>query len=216
MNIGESKTLSPSILPNKVLAGQPTWTSSRPSDVAIDSYTMYSCTIKAMKSFSGYALVQCVYRYRELDPVTGRYIYQTSAPINYHVFVSGQEPTSIVIQPTDIVMTFGSIKQMNVTVSPSTANQKVTWTTTDRMVATVNDDNVLGANGYGTAVVTATTSNGLTASCNVTVKKDGNNSGNSDNSGQNNTNYDELDYYYQISKKRMNALRNKAIQQHVK
>ena len=108
---------------------------------------------------------------------------------------------------------------MSVTVSPSTANQTVTWTTTDRTVATVNDANILGANGYGTAVVTATTSNGLTASCTVTVKKNGDNSGNndnSDNSGQNNTNYDELDYYFQIAKKRMNALRSIAIQQHKK
>lgn len=223
MNIGENTTLRPSDLSSKTLAGQPSWTSSRPNDVVVESVTMYSCTIKAKKSFSGYALVQCVYYYRELDPYDPDHIHQRKGNINYHVFVSEQNPTSITIYPTDIVMAFGSTKQMSVTVSPSTANQTVTWTTTDRTVATVNDANILGANGYGTAVVTATTSNGLTASCTVTVKKDGDNGGNngsnndnSDNGGQNNTNYDELDYYFQIAKKRMNALRNIAIQQHKK
>ena len=52
MKVGDTKTLSPSVLPTKVLAGQPAWTSSRPSDVKIVSTTMYSCTIEAVKSFS--------------------------------------------------------------------------------------------------------------------------------------------------------------------
>lgn len=169
MNIGENTTLHPSDLSSKTLAGQPSWTSSRPDDVVVESVTMYSCTIKAKKSFSGYALVQCVYYYRELDPYDPDHIHQRKGNINYHVFVSEQNPTSITVYPADIVMDFGSTKQMSVTVSPSTANQTVTWTTTDRTVATVNDANILGANGYGTAIVTATTSNGLSASCKVNV-----------------------------------------------
>ena len=167
MNIGENTTLRPSDLSSKTLAGQPSWTSSRPDDVVVESVTMYSCTIKAKKSFSGYALVQCVYYYRELDPYDPDHIHQRKGNINYHVFTASFVPFII----------------------------------------------------HGTAVVTATTSNGLTASCTVTVKKNGDNSGNndnSDNSGQNNTNYDELDYYFQIAKKRMNALRSIAIQQHKK
>lgn len=169
MSIGDTKTLSPSILPSKVLAGQPAWTSSRPTDVSIESFTMYSCTIKAKNSFSGYARIQCVYRYRELDPVTGRYIYQRAEPINYNVFVSEQQPTSIIISPTEITMEYGATKQMSVSVLPASANQKVTWTTTNPSVATVNEFNVLGACGYGSATVTATTKNGLKATCKVLV-----------------------------------------------
>lgn len=75
MKVGDTKTLSPSVLPTKVLAGQPAWTSSRPSDVKITSTTMYSCTIEAVNSFSGYATIHCLYYYRELDPTTGKYIY---------------------------------------------------------------------------------------------------------------------------------------------
>lgn len=217
MKVGDTKTLSPSVLPTKVLAGQPAWTSSRPSDVKIISTTMYSCTIEAVKSFSGYATIHCLYYYRELDPTTGRYIYQRSGYVDYNVFVEKTEIKSIEISPTSIELNYGETYRMNVTILPSNANQDVTWSSSNSSVAFVNSSNILGANGYGTAVVTATASNGLSASCTVTVKKNGNGSGssggNNGNNTQNNTNYDEVDYYFQISKKRMEALRNKAIQQ---
>lgn len=220
MKVGDTKMLSPSVLPTKVLAGQPAWTSSRPSDVKIVSTTMYSCTIEAVKSFSGYATIHCLYYYRELDPTTGQYIYQRSGYVDYNVFVEETEIKSIEISPPSIELNYGETYRMNVTILPSNANQDVTWSSSNSSVAFVNSSNILGANGYGTAVVTATASNGLSASCTVTVKKNGNGSGNSgDNNGdntQNNTNYDEVDYYFQISKKRMEALRNKAIQQHNK
>ena len=136
------------------------------------------------------------------------------------MFVEETEIKSIEISPPSIELNYGETYRMNVTILPSNANQDVTWSSSNSSVAFVNSSNILGANGYGTAVVTATASNGLSASCTVTVKKNGNGSGNSgDNNGdntQNNTNYDEVDYYFQISKKRMEALRNKAIQQHNK
>lgn len=218
MKVGDTKTLSPSVLQTKVLAGQPAWTSSRPDDVKIVSTTMYSCTIEAVKSFSGYALIHCLYYYRELDPTTGQYIYQRSGSVDYNVFVEETEVKSIEIRPTSIELNYGETYSMNVTILPSDANQDVTWSSSNPSVASVNSSNILGANGYGTAVVTATTGNGLSASCTVTVKNDGNSNGNSGNNNgdntQNVTNYDNVDYYYQISKKRMAALRNKAIQQH--
>lgn len=217
LKIGDRKTLSPSILQQKVLAGQPSWTSTRPNDVKIVSTTMYSCTIEAVNSFTGYATLHCLYYYRELDPITGQYIYQRSGYVDYHVFVKEEEIKSIEISPTNIELNYGDTHKMHVTVYPSNANQNITWSSSNQSVAFVNSNNILGANGYGTAIVTATTSNGLTASCTVTVKKSGNDNDNNnnddDNSEQNNINYDELDYYLQISKKRMNALRNKAVQQ---
>lgn len=214
MKVGDTKTLSPSVLPTKVLAGQPAWTSSRPNDVKIVSTTMYSCKIEAVNSFSGYATIHCLYYYRELDPTTGQYIYQRSGYVDYNVFVEKTEIKSIEISPTSIELNYGDTHKMVVTILPSNANQDITWSSSNQSVAFVNSSNILGANGYGTAIVTATTSNGLSASCTVIVKKNGDDSGNnSGNNMQNNTNYNELDYYFQISKKRMDALRNKAIQQ---
>ena len=169
MGIGETRTLAPAELPSKVLAGQPAWTSSRPGDVQVVSSDMYTCTIKALKSFSGYALVQCRYYYRELDPVSGQYIYQRQGYVNYNVFVEGSEPRSITIYPTSVTMDLGDILTMQVTVLPADADQTVTWTTTDFSVANVNTAGILGASNNGTATVTATTVNGLRASCVVTV-----------------------------------------------
>ncbi|WP_304196628.1 Ig-like domain-containing protein [Phocaeicola plebeius] len=169
MQVGEKKTLTPYELSGKVLAGQPAWTSSRPSDVRIVSTTMTSCTIEAINAFSGYANVHCLYYYRELDPVTGQYIYQRSGYVDYDVFVEGIEPQSIEISPKEITLEYGEIKTMQVNIFPQKANQKITWSSTNSKIAYVNDLNVLGANGYGTAVVTATTVNGLSASCTVTV-----------------------------------------------
>lgn len=223
MKVGDTRTLSPSVLSTKVLAGQPAWTSSRPNDVKIVSTTMYSATIEAANSFSGYATIHCLYYYRELDPVSGKYIYQGSGYVDYNVLVEGATIKSIEISPTNIELDYGETHRMDVTILPSNASQEVTWTSSNPLVAFVNSINILGANGYGTAIVTATTSNGLSASCSVTVKKKENNSDNNNSGGINNgdntqinTNYDEVDYYYNIAKKRMNALRSKAVQQHNK
>ena len=49
---------------------------------------------------------------------------------------------------------------------------KVTWTSSDESVAVVDDTGTVSAVGAGAAVVTATSENGLTASCSVTVLKD--------------------------------------------
>lgn len=220
MKVGDTKMLSPSVLSTKVLAGQPAWTSSRPNDVKIVSTTMFSCTIEAVKSFTGYATIHCLYYYRELDPVSGEYIYQRSGYVDYIVYVEEIEIKSVEISPTNIELVEGETYSMNVAILPSNANQKVTWSSSKSSVASVNSNNVLKANGYGTAVVTATANNGLSASCSVKVKKNesdsGNNVDNNNDNTQSNTNYDEVNYYYHVSKKRIDALRNKAIQQHNK
>lgn len=175
MSVGETRKLAPSVLPTQVLAGQPAWTSSRPYDVEIVSTDMYTCTIKARRSFSGYALVHCLYYYRRLDP-SGHYIGQGSGYVDYHVFVSGgssggAEPKKMWINPTEITLNVGTSYGIAVYVSPSGADESVTWSSSNSSVATVNSMNVLGAHRVGTAVVTATTVNGLQASCHVTVKE---------------------------------------------
>lgn len=222
MKVGETKTFTPYQLQTVSLKASQ-WTSSRPYDVEIISSTNFSCTVKATKSFSGApAIIHCKYYYLELDPVTGRYPYERTGYVDYKVYVEEEEIRSIQISPTNIELDFGEIHEMKVTITPSTANQTVTWSSSNPSVATVNNHNILGACGYGTAVVTATASNGLKASCQVTVKKQDNNSSNNNNNNDNNNNnnnnsgqsssYNELDYYYQISKKRMTELRNKMVQ----
>ncbi len=79
-------------------------------------------------------------------------------------------PTSININPTSLVMTKGRKSgAISANVGPSNASNKtVSWTTNNSAVATVNNGVVTAVN-EGTAVITAKTSNGKTASCTVTV-----------------------------------------------
>lgn len=63
--------------------------------------------------------------------------------------------------------------QLTATVSPKSAtNKKVTWTSSDKSVATVNSSGKITAKSVGTAVITCTTKDGnYKASCIVTVSK---------------------------------------------
>lgn len=180
MTVGETKKLSPTELTSKVIQGKPAWTSSRPYDVEIIQTDMYTATIKAVKSFSGYATIHCLYYFQELHPTNGTIIAQRSGYIDYNVFVDGgsnkKEPTSISISPSTVNISYGTTKELTITITPSDADQTVTWDTSDRSVTFVNIVNgkhILGGNGHGTAIVTATTTNGLKASCTVTVGNNG-------------------------------------------
>ena len=48
-------------------------------------------------------------------------------------------------------------------------SEAITWTTTDDSVATVSENGYVTAVGTGVATITATSANGLTASCVITV-----------------------------------------------
>ena len=64
----------------------------------------------------------------------------------------------------------GESVQLQATVLPADASDKtVTWTSSDAAVTTVNASGVVAALKVGTATITASTANGLTATCTVTV-----------------------------------------------
>ncbi|BCN30960.1 starch-binding protein [Anaeromicropila herbilytica] len=79
------------------------------------------------------------------------------------------DPTSITLNSSSITVAPGSTARLVATVLPSNASDtSVTWKTSNSSVATVIDGTVTGI-AKGTATITATTSNGLTASVVVTV-----------------------------------------------
>lgn len=70
------------------------------------------------------------------------------------------------------VETMGKTK-LDVTVIPANAtNKKLTWTSSNTKIATVDKNGFVTPKNYGTAVITAKSSNGKKASCTVVVKKD--------------------------------------------
>ena len=79
-------------------------------------------------------------------------------------------PQNIVLSPAEITLNIGEKKFMGLIIEPSNATKEVVWSSSDNVVATVNQYGDVSALSPGTAIITATTINrGLTATCKVNV-----------------------------------------------
>ncbi len=91
--------------------------------------------------------------------------------------ISKLEPvqvTSIKLNKSKKSLNIGDTFTLTATVKPNNATDKsVTWSSSNTSVATVDENGVVTAVAEGTATITATASNGVEASCTVTVKQKG-------------------------------------------
>ncbi len=77
----------------------------------------------------------------------------------------------IILDPAKVTLEKGDRITVEATVLPSDANQNVTWTSSDALVATVDENGTVRAINNGTVVIIATTEDGrYSASCIVTVR----------------------------------------------
>lgn len=83
-------------------------------------------------------------------------------------------PSSVSLSSSTLSLNVGASSTLTATVRPSTATDKsVTWSTSDRAVASVSSSGRVTALSAGTAIITVTTVvGGYTASCTVTVRED--------------------------------------------
>ena len=80
-------------------------------------------------------------------------------------------PEKISLDNTQVELIKGATIQLNAIVTPDNADNKtLTWSTDDAAVASVDNTGFVSALGGGTATITVSTVNGLTASCVVNVK----------------------------------------------
>ena len=86
------------------------------------------------------------------------------------VIVSKPTPTSVTVSPSSITLTEGQSRYLTATVYPSNASQLVTWTSSNANIASVSSSGKVTAVNAGTAIITAKTSNGKSATCTVTCK----------------------------------------------
>ena len=93
----------------------------------------------------------------------------TSAQIN--VTVKTVRVSALSLNKTSMNLQRGNTETLIATISPSgSENKKVTWSSSDTSVATVNNNGRVTAVGKGSATITATTSDGgYTAQCTVNV-----------------------------------------------
>lgn len=82
------------------------------------------------------------------------------------------EPTAykVTVSPSSVTLNEGAYKYLSAQVYPSGASQSVTWSSSNSSVATVSSSGRVVAIKPGTATITATTSNGVKGTCEVTCK----------------------------------------------
>ncbi len=151
LSVGASQKLSASVLPYSAKNQNYTWSTSNSSVVTIDTNGLVkavgagTATITAKSDEGGYTAT-CVVTV--VSPVTG-----------------------VTLNKTTLELVEGSTERLIATVSPSNAgNKKVTYTTSNKRVATVDDTGKVTALSAGTTTITVVTEEGkYKAKCQVTV-----------------------------------------------
>lgn len=78
---------------------------------------------------------------------------------------------SVTFDDTEGILTIGNSHMIQATVAPENASDKnLTWTSSDTNIATVDESGNVSADGIGSATITATSSNGVSANYQLTVK----------------------------------------------
>ncbi|MGI6173713.1 MAG: Ig-like domain-containing protein [Christensenellales bacterium] len=85
----------------------------------------------------------------------------------------GLAPTSVSLSQAKASLKAQATLTLKASVKPSGVSQSVTWSTSNRYIATVSSKGVVKGYRAGTATITATTPNGKSASCDVTVAATG-------------------------------------------
>ena len=149
LNVGASETLVPTVAPNNATDKTVTWNSDKTQFATVDDGG------KVTAVAAGDATIT-------VTTHNGK----TAACI-VHVVVPD---TGVTLDQTSITLNKGGSQTLVATILPAEAtNKKVTWTSSDSSVATVDADGKVKAVGGGTATITVTTACGHTATCGVTV-----------------------------------------------
>ncbi len=80
-------------------------------------------------------------------------------------------PTSVALNKTSATLGIGEILDLNSKLPNGEASRVVTYTSSDKNIATVEGAGIVTAKKAGTVTITATTYNGKTATCKITVRK---------------------------------------------
>lgn len=149
---GKTKTLKATVSPSNATDKSLTWTSSDPSVVKVDK----SGKIKGLKAGKSAVITVTTNSGKKVDKIT--------------VKVTHVEPTSVKLNKTSVAISKGGTVTLTPIFTPSNTSVKtVTWTSSNKKVATVSSNGVVKGISNGTATITCKTKNGEKATCVVTV-----------------------------------------------
>ena len=153
---GESETLTATITPSNATGDKTVkWSSSNAEVAAVDS----NGKVTAKKA--GTAVITATSSNRKTASCTVT-VKQKEIAI-----------TGISLNKSTTSITEGESETLTATITPSnaTGDKTVKWSSSNTAVASIDSAGKVTAKKAGTAVITATSSNGKTASCTVTVKQ---------------------------------------------
>ncbi|MDR1197827.1 MAG: SUMF1/EgtB/PvdO family nonheme iron enzyme [Prevotellaceae bacterium] len=151
LTVGETETLTATVTPDNAADKTVTWTSSATAVATVDAAT---------GKVTAVALGEAA-----ITATTANGKTATCA-----LTVTPVEVGDVTLNKTTLTLTVGETETLTATVTPDNAADKtVTWTSIAPTVATVTDG-LVTAVAKGAATITATTANGKTAICEVTVE----------------------------------------------
>ena len=149
LEVGKSKTLTPTVVPSDAVYTL-SWSSSNTSVATVSQSGVV--TAKA----SGATII------------TVRTDNGKSDDCLVTVTQSAVSPTSVSVVPTSLSLEVNQTANLTATVYPSNATTSLTWSSSNTNVSKVSNGKVTAV-GAGSCVITVKTSNGKSATCNVTV-----------------------------------------------
>ena len=113
-------------------------------------------------------------KYNEISYSVLAVARMTGLPIRPVTEESGEEqtitPTGISVYPSSKTIKVGDTFTVSYSLSPLNASTIVTWSSDDTSIATVSSSGMVTGQKVGTTYINATTSNGITSYCKVTVE----------------------------------------------
>ena len=102
---------------------------------------------------------------------TAKITITTTKKKQYTITVTvAKAPAKVTLNKKSASLKIGKTLQLKATLPKKTASNKMTWSSSDKSVATVTQKGKVTAKGEGTATITVKTFNGKKATCKVTVK----------------------------------------------
>jgi len=151
LDVGDSSEIIATVAPENATNKNVTWKSNNTSVATVDANGKITAKAKGTAGITA-------------TTVDGKKTATCSVTVIIPV-------TGVTINPTTLTLNVGNNSTLTATVAPTSAtNKKITWTSSNTSVATVDANGRVTAKIAGTAIITATTvSEGKTATCTVTV-----------------------------------------------
>ena len=151
LNVGDTLTLKATVKPTNATDKSVTWTSDKTSVATVSNGKITAKAVGTAK-------------------ITAKTTNGKTATCTVTVTKKTLEPDSVALDKTELTLEVGKTNILTATISPSNVEDaSITWSTSDDSVAMVSTNGRVVGIAEGTAIITAKTSNGKTATCTVTV-----------------------------------------------